>query len=306
MDDTRRYMSLATKLRRARKTPPEGWDLIEPTLEEFEAKMREAETDPHEGKRRTETLWPIFRLVMINSHYLISKSYEQMIVNVQLVCFKNDFLRCIQTRDTNFGTNCICRVPKIIAKNNTMNHPEWSQLDPDERKSLFHKGLRVLSAKLMTNAHTIFFLNQIEQQNFHENKFIFVSTGIRKGEEVLDNYGASYYQHTKKERKAFLAERGFDCKCVACSSDESIDDLLGKAISHPEVVLKSLNNVGDFRKLRRVLPAGHKEIEMIAEMYIGAVGGDVRLLLLCVLSHYDIAASSDSQNRLLINFMCED
>ena len=22
-------------------------------------------------------------------------------------------LRCIQTRDTNFGTNCICRVPKV-------------------------------------------------------------------------------------------------------------------------------------------------------------------------------------------------
>ncbi|VDO59188.1 unnamed protein product [Haemonchus placei] len=54
-------MSLTTKLRRIRKPPPEGWDLIEPTLEEFEAKMREAETDPHEGKRRTETLWPIFR-----------------------------------------------------------------------------------------------------------------------------------------------------------------------------------------------------------------------------------------------------
>lgn len=54
-------MSLTTKLRRTRKQPPEGWDLIEPTLEEFEAKMREAETDPHEGKRRTETLWPIFR-----------------------------------------------------------------------------------------------------------------------------------------------------------------------------------------------------------------------------------------------------
>ncbi|VDO74932.1 unnamed protein product [Heligmosomoides polygyrus] len=34
-------MSLTTKLRRIRKPPPEGWDLIEPTLEEFEAKMRE-------------------------------------------------------------------------------------------------------------------------------------------------------------------------------------------------------------------------------------------------------------------------
>ena len=53
-------MSLTTKLRRLRKKTPEGWDLIEPTLEEFEAKMREAETEPHEGKRKTETVWPIF------------------------------------------------------------------------------------------------------------------------------------------------------------------------------------------------------------------------------------------------------
>ncbi|KIH64840.1 G10 protein, partial [Ancylostoma duodenale] len=59
-------MSLTTKLRRTRKQPPEGWDLIEPTLEEFEAKMREAETDPHEGKRRTETLWPIFSGFLTN------------------------------------------------------------------------------------------------------------------------------------------------------------------------------------------------------------------------------------------------
>lgn len=57
-------MSLTTKLRRMRKRPPDGWDLIEPTLEEFEAKMREAETEPHEGKRRTETVWPIFRVCL--------------------------------------------------------------------------------------------------------------------------------------------------------------------------------------------------------------------------------------------------
>uniref|UniRef100_A0A183CL75 Transposase n=1 Tax=Globodera pallida TaxID=36090 RepID=A0A183CL75_GLOPA len=58
-------MSLTTKLRRLRKKPPEGWDLIEPTLEEFEAKMREAETEPHEGKRKTETVWPLFRVTFL-------------------------------------------------------------------------------------------------------------------------------------------------------------------------------------------------------------------------------------------------
>lgn len=29
------------KVRRSRKAPPEGWELIEPTLEELEQKMRE-------------------------------------------------------------------------------------------------------------------------------------------------------------------------------------------------------------------------------------------------------------------------
>lgn len=55
-------MSLNVKLRRARRKPPPGWDAIESTLEEFEQKMRDAETDTHEGKRKTESVWPIFRV----------------------------------------------------------------------------------------------------------------------------------------------------------------------------------------------------------------------------------------------------
>ena len=39
-----------------RRPPPEGWELIEPTLEELEGKMREAETESHEGKRKVRTL----------------------------------------------------------------------------------------------------------------------------------------------------------------------------------------------------------------------------------------------------------
>ena len=55
--------TIMPKVRRQnKKPPPEGWELIEPTLEELEAKMREAETESHEGKRKTETLWPIFKI----------------------------------------------------------------------------------------------------------------------------------------------------------------------------------------------------------------------------------------------------
>ena len=57
--------------RNNRKPPPEGWELIEPTLEELEAKMREAETDSHEGKRKTEALWPIFKIHHQKSRYFV-------------------------------------------------------------------------------------------------------------------------------------------------------------------------------------------------------------------------------------------
>lgn len=40
------------KIRRSRKRPPDGWELIEPTLEELEQKMRE-------GLCVDYTCWPI-------------------------------------------------------------------------------------------------------------------------------------------------------------------------------------------------------------------------------------------------------
>lgn len=140
------------KVRRSRKPPPDGWELIEPTLEELEQKMREgnififlntclrlnivyylAETEPHEGKRITESLWPIFKIHHQKSRYIYDLFYRRKAISRELYdyCLKEKIadgnliakwkksgyenlccLRCIQTRDTNFGTNCICRVPK--------------------------------------------------------------------------------------------------------------------------------------------------------------------------------------------------
>lgn len=121
------------KVKRSRKPPPEGWELIEPTIDELDAKMREAETDPHEGKRKVEALWPIFRLHHQKSRYIYDLFYRRKAISRQLYeyCLKENIadknliakwkkqgyenlccLRCIQTRDTNFGANCICRVPK--------------------------------------------------------------------------------------------------------------------------------------------------------------------------------------------------
>uniref|UniRef100_A0A1I7Z2G1 Protein BUD31 homolog n=1 Tax=Steinernema glaseri TaxID=37863 RepID=A0A1I7Z2G1_9BILA len=126
-------MSLAQKTRRNGKKPPAGWEEIEETLEQFEAKMREAETEPHEGKRKTESVWPIFRIHHQRSRYIFDLYYKEEKISKQLYQFCIDCkladaklmakwkkqgyenlccLKCIQVRDTNFGTNCICRVPK--------------------------------------------------------------------------------------------------------------------------------------------------------------------------------------------------
>ena len=47
---------------RNRKPPPDGFEDIEDTLLEFANKMKDAEAAPHEGKKRQETLWPIFQI----------------------------------------------------------------------------------------------------------------------------------------------------------------------------------------------------------------------------------------------------
>ncbi|KAH7643541.1 BUD31-like protein [Dermatophagoides farinae] len=120
-------------VRNRNRQPPEGWDLIEPTIEELEAKMREAESESHEGKRRTESLWPIFKIHHQKSRYIYELYYKRQSISKELYeyCIKNRIadaaliakwkkqgyenlccLRCIQVRDTNFGTNCICRVPR--------------------------------------------------------------------------------------------------------------------------------------------------------------------------------------------------
>nr|XP_020760951.1 protein BUD31 homolog [Odocoileus virginianus texanus] len=92
-----------------------------------------AETEPHEGKRKVESLWPIFRIHHQKTRYIFDLFYKRKAISRELYeyCIKEGYadknliakwkkqgyenlccLRCIQTRDTNFGTNCICRVPK--------------------------------------------------------------------------------------------------------------------------------------------------------------------------------------------------
>eukprot|EP01098_Paradermamoeba_levis_P007865 TRINITY_DN327_c0_g1_i4.p1 TRINITY_DN327_c0_g1~~TRINITY_DN327_c0_g1_i4.p1 ORF type:complete len:168 (-),score=36.45 TRINITY_DN327_c0_g1_i4:84-524(-) len=121
------------KVRTSKSKTPEGWELIEPTLNELTKKMRDAENDPHEGKRKAESVWPIFRIHHQRSRYLYDLYYRRKEISKELYefCLKEGYgdanliakwkkpgyeklccLRCIQAKDHNFATTCICRVPK--------------------------------------------------------------------------------------------------------------------------------------------------------------------------------------------------
>jgi len=135
---------------RKRRQPPEGYDLVEPVLQEFQLKMKDAENEPHEGKRKVETLWPIFRLHHQRSRYIFDLYFRRKAITRELYEYlvregqadanligkwrKPGFeklccLRCIQAKDTNFGTACICRVPR-------------NKLEADKLVECLHCGCR--------------------------------------------------------------------------------------------------------------------------------------------------------------------
>lgn len=53
---------------RTRKAPPAGFDEIEDMLLDFANKMKDAESAPHEGKKKNEATWDIFRISHQSMH----------------------------------------------------------------------------------------------------------------------------------------------------------------------------------------------------------------------------------------------
>ncbi|ODQ54839.1 bud site selection-related protein [Saitoella complicata NRRL Y-17804] len=115
------------------KKAPEGFDEIESTLLDFAQKMKDAENVSHEGKRKNEALWAIFQISHQRSRYIYELYYKREAISRELYdwLLKQNYadanliakwkkqgyeklccLRCIQMKEQNFGTTCICRVPK--------------------------------------------------------------------------------------------------------------------------------------------------------------------------------------------------
>eukprot|EP00216_Chloropicon_sp_CCMP2111_P006086 CAMPEP_0198236162 /NCGR_PEP_ID=MMETSP1446-20131203/2067_1 /TAXON_ID=1461542 ORGANISM="Unidentified sp, Strain CCMP2111" /NCGR_SAMPLE_ID=MMETSP1446 /ASSEMBLY_ACC=CAM_ASM_001112 /LENGTH=240 /DNA_ID=CAMNT_0043917763 /DNA_START=97 /DNA_END=819 /DNA_ORIENTATION=- len=118
--------------RSKRKRLPEGWELIEPTLNEFEERMREAVNETHEGKRKNESTWEITRIHWERNRFIYEVYYKKKAISRELYDYlvqakvadqnliakwrKPGYetlcsLQAIAVRDTNYGTVGSCRVP---------------------------------------------------------------------------------------------------------------------------------------------------------------------------------------------------
>ena len=66
------------------RPPPEGFEDIEEILEEYETKMRDAEYEPHEGKRKAESTWGIMRITHLRSRYIYDLYYKREAISREL------------------------------------------------------------------------------------------------------------------------------------------------------------------------------------------------------------------------------
>jgi bud site selection protein 31 len=120
-----------------KKAPPAGFTDIEDTLLSYTNRMRDAQNASTDGKRKHETLWPIFQISHARSRYIYDLYYEREAISKELYewLLKNKYadkeliakwkkqgyeklccLRCVQTKETNFGGSCVCRVPRAQLK----------------------------------------------------------------------------------------------------------------------------------------------------------------------------------------------
>jgi len=122
-----------------RKPPPEGFSDIEDDLLVFSNKMKDAQIAPNDNAPKHQAQWPIFQISHQRSRYIYELYYEKEAITKQLYdwLLKNGYadamliakwkkqgyeklccLRCVQTKETNFASTCICRVPKAQLKEN--------------------------------------------------------------------------------------------------------------------------------------------------------------------------------------------
>ena len=126
-----RIMTLRTK------KPPKGFEIIEERLKKFQSQMRDVENESHHGQRKVEGVWKIFKVNHQRSRFIYELYYKKKEISKDLYNYllkqkyadknliakwkKNGYeklccILCIQAQSHNFGTVCLCRVPKSKLK----------------------------------------------------------------------------------------------------------------------------------------------------------------------------------------------
>ena len=98
-------------------------------------------TTQNDIKKKNEALWPVFQITHQWSRYIYDLYYNREAISTELYqwLLKQNYanaaliarwkkqgyeelchLKCIQTKETNFGTACICRVPKAKLNKGTV------------------------------------------------------------------------------------------------------------------------------------------------------------------------------------------
>ncbi|KAK4668525.1 Component of the SF3b subcomplex of the U2 snRNP [Podospora pseudoanserina] len=99
--------------------------------------MKDAQNAPSDNIPKHQAQWPIFQISHQRSRYIYELYYEKEAISKQLYdwLLKNGYadaaliakwkkqgyeklccLRCIQTKETNFNSTCVCRVPRAQMK----------------------------------------------------------------------------------------------------------------------------------------------------------------------------------------------
>ena len=115
------------------KKIPEGFSEISETLNALEQKIRDAEQQPHYGKKKIQSTWKLLKLNHQRSRYIYNRFYKEKKMTKKLYDFlikkkfadrfliakwkKNGYeklccMLCVQNSKHNFGNVCVCRVPK--------------------------------------------------------------------------------------------------------------------------------------------------------------------------------------------------
>lgn len=115
------------------KKPPAGYEYIEPVMTALENELREKMNEPHEFKRNCEALWPIHQITWQRSRYVYDMyaKYKRISKKVYDYCVKAKLVdasliakwkkpgyeklcstHAINSKNFNFGTVSICRVPR--------------------------------------------------------------------------------------------------------------------------------------------------------------------------------------------------